>query len=49
MATKTYIRPSGNPITVNDNKHTQALAAEKGWTEEKPKPKRKARAKKSDE
>lgn len=31
MTLITYIRPSGNPITVNDCEETRALAASSGW------------------
>jgi hypothetical protein len=32
MTTVTFMRPSGNPITVNDSPDTRALAAANGWT-----------------
>ncbi len=44
MTTVTYIRPSGNPLTVNDSPETRALAAANGWTiegEKKEKPAKK--------
>ncbi len=34
MTTITFIRPSGNPITVNDTPENRAYAAENGWTEQ---------------
>lgn len=43
MTTVTYMRPSGNPITVNDSPDTRALAAANGWTvmgEKKAEPKK---------
>ena len=40
----TYIRPSGNPLTVEDNEANREYAEKAGWTV-KPKEKRKAKAK----
>jgi len=32
----TFMRPSGNPITVNDTEENRELAASQGWKEAKP-------------
>lgn len=34
MSTITYIRPSGNPLTVSDNAANRAYAAANGWVEQ---------------
>jgi hypothetical protein len=34
MNTITYVRPSGNPLTVNDTPENRAYAAQNGWTEQ---------------
>lgn len=44
MTTKTYTRPSGTTITVNDTVETRELAESQGW-KAKAKPKTKAKAK----
>jgi len=49
MTTVTFMRPSGNPITVNDSPDTRALAAANGWTvvgEKAPEKPKKEKAKK---
>ena len=34
MNTITYVRPSGNPLTVNDTPENRAYAAANGWVEQ---------------